>query len=139
MRSAKGSRIGRSAPAHNSRSRGHVVDGVLERRYLTRVRAQPRARSGDRRAASTTGPSSGVLMSRGDVRLSRRSGCWFDAGKVGRRTGINPGNKLSATDANSGQLEAALAVESGPVQPDPSGWGPGGRRFKSCLPDRSPC
>jgi hypothetical protein len=45
MRSAgfdNGSRIGRSAPAHNPRTRGRDVDGVLERRYLTGVRAQPR-------------------------------------------------------------------------------------------------
>src|SRR3954447_9102192 len=47
-------------------------------------------------------------------------------------TGINPGNKLSTTQPNSSPL---CTAESAPVQPEPSGWGPGGRRFKSCLPD----
>ena len=53
----------------------------------------------------------------------------------GCATGSNPGSKLSATEPNSEQLEPALTAESAPVQPEPSGWGPGGRRFKSCLPD----
>jgi len=50
-------------------------------------------------------------------------------------TGSNPGSKLSATEPNSGQREPLYRAESHRLQPDPSGWGPGGRRFKSCLPD----
>jgi hypothetical protein len=50
-------------------------------------------------------------------------------------TGFNPGNKLSATETNSEQLRPPESTESQLVRLDRSGWGPGGRRFKSCLPD----
>ena len=50
-------------------------------------------------------------------------------------TGSNPGSKLSATEPNSEQLRPLQSAESQRVRLDPSGWGPGGRRFKSCLPD----
>ena len=56
-----------------------------------------------------------------------------------RRThaaGSNPGSKLSATESNSEQLEPLWNAEEHRVRLDRSGWGPGGRRFKSCLPDR---
>ena len=55
------------------------------------------------------------------------------------RAGCNPGSKLSATER---QLRAtrdrSQSAESQPVRLDRSGWGPGGRRFKSCLPDTRP-
>ena len=50
-------------------------------------------------------------------------------------SGSNPGSKLSATEPNSEQLETALERRIARVRLDRSGWGPGGRRFKSCLPD----
>jgi len=50
-------------------------------------------------------------------------------------TGSNPGSKLSATEPNSEQLRPLQSAESQRVRLDPSGWGPGGRRFESCLPD----
>ncbi len=50
-------------------------------------------------------------------------------------TGSNPGSKLSATEPNSEQLRPLQSAESQRVRLDRSGWGPGGRRFKSCLPD----
>jgi hypothetical protein len=52
-------------------------------------------------------------------------------------TGNNPGNKLSATARNSAQLNPLYTAESARVRLDLSGWGPGGRRFKSCLPDKA--
>jgi hypothetical protein len=54
-------------------------------------------------------------------------------------SGSNPGSKLSASEPNSGQLEPAQDSRNALAQPHPSGWGPGGRRFKSCLPDQTPC
>ena len=50
-------------------------------------------------------------------------------------TGNNPGNKLSATEEHSGARIAANHVETRRMSRDRCGWGPGGRRFKSCLPD----
>ena len=50
-------------------------------------------------------------------------------------TGSNPGSKLSATERNSEQLRPPESAESQRLRLDHSGWGPGGRRFKSCLPD----
>jgi hypothetical protein len=50
-------------------------------------------------------------------------------------TGNKTGNKLSKTAAHS---EAQDPMNPGLINraiPRPSGWGPGGRRFKSCLPD----
>jgi hypothetical protein len=43
---------------------------------------------------------------------------------------------LSATERSSGQLSPLQSSESHRIRLDRSGWGPGGRRFKSCLPDR---
>src|SRR4051794_20481484 len=51
--------------------------------------------------------------------------------------GCNMGFKLSATENNSEQLRSLQSVESQRVRLDRSGWGPGGRRFKSCLRDQS--
>jgi hypothetical protein len=42
---------------------------------------------------------------------------------------------LRATERNSEQLKSLQSAESQWVRLDRSGWGPGGRRFKSCLPD----
>jgi hypothetical protein len=52
------------------------------------------------------------------------------------QSGSNPGSKLSATESNSEQLKSLQSAESQRVRLDRSGWGPGGRRFKSCLPDQ---
>ncbi len=55
------------------------------------------------------------------------------------RTGNKTGNKLSETAAHS---EARNPLNPGPINratPHPVGWGPGGRRFKSCLPDYEKC
>ena len=42
------------------------------------------------------------------------------------------------TERNRGQLSStrtrSTPLTPAPAQPDPSGWGTGGRRFKSCLP-----
>jgi hypothetical protein len=43
---------------------------------------------------------------------------------------------LGATERNSEQLRPPQSTESQPMRLDRSGWGPGGRRFNSCLPDR---
>jgi len=64
------------------------------------------------------------------VRLHRR--------EPPRTAGSNPGSKLNATEPSSDQLQP-LARRSRPVQPDPSGWGPGGRRFNPVSPTRSSC
>ena len=52
-----------------------------------------------------------------------------------RALGNIPGNKLSAPKANFEQLKRLQSAESHWERLDRSGWGPGGRRFKSCLPD----
>ncbi len=52
-----------------------------------------------------------------------------------RSTGCNLGCKLSATERNSEQLRSLGSAEEHWIRLDRSGWGPGGRRFKSCLPD----
>jgi hypothetical protein len=44
---------------------------------------------------------------------------------------------LSATEPNSEQLRPLQPAEERRVHPELSGWGAGGRRFKSCLPDRT--
>ena len=49
--------------------------------------------------------------------------------------GVQSGCKLSATERNSEQLRPPQSAESHRIRLDRSGWGPGGRRFKSCLPD----
>ena len=49
--------------------------------------------------------------------------------------GCNPGCKLSASEPNAEPLRPLQSSESQRVRLDRSGWGPGGRRFKSCLPD----
>ena len=56
-------------------------------------------------------------------------------GRVRSRTGISPGIKLSATESNSATPMWLYSAESSRTEPVRSGWGPGGRRFKSCLPD----
>jgi hypothetical protein len=51
--------------------------------------------------------------------------------------GNKTGNKLRKTELDS---EASNPIKPGlfaSAAPHPSGWGPGGRRFKSCLPDES--
>ena len=58
------------------------------------------------------------------------------AGPAVPRAGSNPGSKLSATESDSEQPRSPQSAESQRVRLDRSGWGPGGRRFKSCLPDR---
>ena len=50
-------------------------------------------------------------------------------------SGSNPGSKLSATEANSEQLEPALNSRIRSHTPRTFRLGAGGRRFKSCLPD----
>ena len=52
--------------------------------------------------------------------------------------GCNLGCELSATERNSEQLRPLWSAEFQRVRLDRSGWGPGGRRFKSCLPDSEP-
>src|SRR5215211_7364853 len=54
-----------------------------------------------------------------------------------RPLGCNLGCKLSATERNSEQLKRLQSAESQRVRLDRSGWEPGGRRFKSCLPDHT--
>ena len=73
----------------------------------------------------------GAVLDWDEEGLARRSGP--DDTLVGR--GCNPGCKLSATHSNSEHRAALYSTESHPTEPDRSGWGPGGRRFKSCLPD----
>jgi len=46
------------------------------------------------------------------------------------------GCKLSATEPNRERFKPLQSAESKRVRLHRSGWGPGGRRFKSCLPDR---
>ena len=43
---------------------------------------------------------------------------------------------MSATEPNSARLKPLKTAEEDGVRLDRSGWGPGGRRFESCLPDR---
>jgi hypothetical protein len=45
------------------------------------------------------------------------------------------GRKLSATDSNSKLENRGEMGVQGSAEPPSPGWGPGGRRFKSCLPD----
>ncbi len=45
------------------------------------------------------------------------------------------GNKLSETENTWGQEVAANTGFQNRQDTPPAGWGPGGRRFKSCLPD----
>jgi hypothetical protein len=45
------------------------------------------------------------------------------------------GNKLSETQRNSQKRASPQSTGREPTGLDRSGWGPGGRRFKSCLPD----
>jgi len=66
--------------------------------------------------------------------MSLGSPCVATAGSTGRR-GSNPGSKLSAAQPNSSQLRRLWNAEERWVRLDRSGWGPGGRRFNSCLPD----
>ena len=42
---------------------------------------------------------------------------------------------MSATQSNPAQLRSPQSAQRQRVRLDRSGWGPGGRRFKSCLPD----
>jgi hypothetical protein len=56
--------------------------------------------------------------------------------RLGReRSGSNSGSKLRATQSNSEQLSPLYTAVRRLRELDRSGWGPGGRRFKSCLPD----
>ena len=57
----------------------------------------------------------------------------IDAGY--RTSGSNPGSKLSETHSNSENRASLCNAEREPTGLKCSGWGPGGRRFKSCLPD----
>ena len=57
------------------------------------------------------------------------------SGGNGPATGCKTGYKLSATRSNSEHRAALRSTESHPTELEPSGWGPGGRRFKSCLAD----
>ena len=52
-------------------------------------------------------------------------------------TGSNPGSNLSALSGTGRHSGHAATLNGTLLCLDPSGWGPGGRRFKSCLPDRS--
>jgi hypothetical protein len=55
-----------------------------------------------------------------------------------RRTdGVQAGCKVSRSEGNSEQLTALYAAVRRLTEPVCSGWGPGGRRFKSCLPDKN--
>ena len=49
--------------------------------------------------------------------------------------GNNLGNKLSETQEHSSVATTANTGSINRATPHLSGWGPGGRRFKSCLPD----
>ena len=50
-------------------------------------------------------------------------------------TGSVPGSNLSATQRSCDAPTSLDGAEREPTKLDRSGWGPGGRRFKSCLPD----
>jgi hypothetical protein len=45
------------------------------------------------------------------------------------------GAKLRATEGTQATSIPLYTADTRSDQPEPSGWGPGGRRFKSCLPD----
>jgi hypothetical protein len=49
------------------------------------------------------------------------------------------GNKLSETQRNPEKRASLYTTERERTGLDRSGWGPGGRRFKSCLPDSTSC
>jgi hypothetical protein len=50
------------------------------------------------------------------------------------RGGVHSGSKLSATHSHSTALAMLYRAGSQRTEPLWSGWGPGGRRFKPCLP-----
>jgi len=50
-------------------------------------------------------------------------------------TGNETGNELRKTEPHSDAKNPTNTGLSTWAIPHPSGWGPGGRRFKSCLPD----
>ena len=70
------------------------------------------------------------------LRRTRWCGLWSRRSPPGRPTGFNPANKLSATETKPAQLRWLQSAEEQRVRLDRSGWEPGGRRFKSCLPDQ---
>ena len=53
-------------------------------------------------------------------------------------TGSIPGSNLSATQSHWPTLAWLSNAQQRLTEPLRSGWGPGGRRFKSCLPDANP-
>jgi hypothetical protein len=67
-----------------------------------------------------------------DSRPSRAKSCR----RPTSRPGSNSGSKLSATEGNSGNSAPRGRSEPRSHAWELSGWGPGGRRFRSCLPDR---
>ncbi len=54
---------------------------------------------------------------------------------LGEEEGRIGGRKLSETGGNSTRENPDRTGVQGSVPPPSPGWGPGGRRFKSCLPD----
>ena len=66
-----------------------------------------------------------------------RQDCGRPSAATARRAGITPGNKLSATEANSGQLEAAPRRRIPSTQPDRSGWGRAVAGSNPVSPDRN--
>ena len=108
---------------------------------LTRARrkGQALARSGRRGGVSAalrcTVVSARDANARGSVRPPRECVVGARDELRSRPLGCNLGCKLSATERNSEQLRRPQSAESQPMRLDCSGWGPGGRRFKSCLPD----
>ena len=115
---------------------GEAVDVWLAGAPVT-ARGEPGAPcwTSRRRGKATRGvgsnPVRGGLVSLGADQL------WLGDPHASRPVppGSNPGSKLSATESNSEQLRPPQSAESHRVRLDRSGWGPGGRRFKSCLPD----
>jgi hypothetical protein len=82
------------------------------------------------------GHATRVELSAQRPRLSRVTGPRLRASETyGGEAGCNPGIKLSATELISAQWRRLDSAESRRVRLDRSCWGPGGRRFKSCLPD----
>src|SRR3954454_21945651 len=57
------------------------------------------------------------------------------------RTGSNSGSNLSHTQPNPELRCPHACWDQHPAERPGSFWGPGGRRFKSCLPDqpKAPC
>ena len=126
------------AAPRDHRPRNHALDDRHAGGWRRSRRVQ---RDADRSRGLTAPPPLVVLVTAdGQLRclithVTPKGRTPADAGRTAP-SGSNPGSKLSATEPNSEQLRPPQSAESQRVRPDRSGWGPGGRRFKSCLPDR---